>query len=89
MRKYLCATRRLNRLCSDFFAFSVAFADALRLLTKLQMRDEDAANDTIVVTANRRTQDVTKILYNIAVVGGEQLALYRRQQHWRICRGRF
>ena len=36
--------------------------------------DEDAANDTIVVTANRRTQDVTKIPYNIAVVGGEQLA---------------
>ncbi|HKY82658.1 MAG TPA: TonB-dependent receptor [Sphingobium sp.] len=34
---------------------------------------EDAASTEIIVTANRRSQDVTKVPYNISVVGSEDI----------------
>ncbi len=36
--------------------------------------DEVDSGDDIIVTANRRAEDVTKIPYNIAVLGGDQIA---------------
>lgn len=75
MRKYLLRNKsaQLASVASTLLLASMVPTQA-QAAGEAENADADAANDTIVVTANRRTQDVTKIPYNIAVVGGEQLA---------------
>ena len=75
MRKYLMRNKaaQLTSATTSLLLASLLPMQA-QAADEVANADEDAANDTIVVTANRRTQDVTKIPYNIAVVGGEQLA---------------
>lgn len=45
--------------------------------------EADKPESVIVVTANRRSQDVTGIPFNISVVGGEQLAASGCQRRYK------
>lgn len=75
MRKYLMSNK-----AAQYASAATTLLMAALVPTSAYAQDEaqsaenNTADDTIVVTANRRAQDVTKIPYNIAVVGGDQIA---------------
>lgn len=69
---------RQDKMSKSVYLCSVASMAIAGLFTSqaaAQTTGEVAeSDDVIIVTANRRSQDVTKIPYNIAVIGGEQIA---------------
>lgn len=75
MRKYLLRNKSAQ-LASAATTLLIAsmFPSHAYAFNQVENADGEAASNTIVVTANRRAQDVTKIPYNIAVVDGDQIA---------------
>lgn len=75
MRKYLLRSKstQLASTATTLLVASMVSSHAYAF-DEVQATDSDTVGDTIVVTANRRAQDVTEIPYNIAVVDGDQIA---------------
>ena len=69
---YRIARKKIALFCS---AAGLATAGLTPTAALSQAASEEVASgDDLIVTANRRAEDVTKIPYNIAVLGGDQLA---------------
>lgn len=69
---YRIARKKIALFCSAAGLATAGLAPTAALSQAAPMEVE-SEGDLIVVTANRRAEDVTKIPYNIAVLGGEQI----------------